>query len=640
MNLNAIRISGGYNYVPRRIFLVMNPLRRIDPSLKKRIIMGINLTTFLLLISVMTVSATTYAQKITLNEKKAGLDEVLAKIRQQSGYDVIYSNDVLEKSTPVTIKISNASLEEALKVSLLNQPLTYEIEEKTVLIKMKESSFIEKVKDLALIDVHGRVVDEKGQPLPGVTVKLKDESQVTTTDKDGVFNLKRVDEKSVVIVSFIGYLTKEINVTPELGTISLELSNSKLDEVQIIAYGTTSRRLSTGDVTSVSSKDIENQPINNPILALAGRVPGLTISQATGFAGSGVKVQIQGQNSIRNGNDPFYVVDGVPYASQLLTNFGTVLGMSAGSVAQSANGNPLNFINPLDIESIEVLKDADATAIYGSRAANGAILITTKKGKSGGNKVSLNIQSGFGEVAHKLNLLNTPQYLEMRKEAYSNDGIDVPTVPTDGAYDLTFYDRNKNTNWQKVLIGKLAKYHDFQFSTSGGNDNVQFLTSANLHKETTVQPGNLNDLKASVHFSINSNSLNRKFRYSLSGSYMSDNNKLPNRDLTLDAVTLAPNTPDLQHADGTLNWALTNEGRSSLGSQQPLSYLESIYKNKTNSLVGNANLSYEILRGLTIGSTLGYNDMATKEFVSYPTTIDEPFYRPTSTGSATFGTNG
>ncbi len=178
------------------------------------------------------------------------------------------------------------------------------------------------------------------------------------------------------------------------------MSESKLDEVQIMAYGETSNRLSTGNIVTVKSNDIEKQPVNNPLLALQGRVPGLTIKQGTGFAGSAVTLQIQGKNSIsgQSGNDPFFVIDGVPFTSRLLWNQNSILGYTEDNSTMdpvgypSGPGNPLDFINPSDIESIEILKDADATSIYGSKAANGAILITTKRGKSGQSRVDFNIQ--------------------------------------------------------------------------------------------------------------------------------------------------------------------------------------------------------------------------------------------------------
>src|SRR5258708_12008685 len=188
----------------------------------------------------------------------------------------------------------------------------------------------------------------------------------------------------------------------------------------------------------------------------------MVITQSTGYPGAGVRVQIRGRNSIANGNDPLYIIDGVPYTSNNLTSGITyVLGYSG-----STTGNPLSYINPADIASIDVLKDADATAIYGSRGANGVVLITTKKGKSGSAKVDINVQSGWGKVAHKMDLLNTRQYLDMRYEAFKNDGS-TPNPNAD--YDLSLWDTTPHTDWQKELIGGSAHYNDVQASVSVGS---------------------------------------------------------------------------------------------------------------------------------------------------------------------------
>ena len=205
----------------------------------------------------------------------------------------------------------------------------------------------------------------------------------------------------------------------------------------------------------MSGADIEKQPVNNPLLALEGRIPGVFVTQSTGFPGSGVVVQIQGQNSITNGNDPFYVIDGVPYTSELLPNWGGIFG--ANGINSSISGSPLNYINPSDIESISVLKDADATAIYGSRAANGAILITTKKGAPGRTTVNLDVQQGFGQVTRKLDLMNTQQYLEMRHEGLNNDGV-APSLGKRGLRLIAMRTQHVIRIGKKVLMGRTAHY--------------------------------------------------------------------------------------------------------------------------------------------------------------------------------------
>jgi TonB-linked SusC/RagA family outer membrane protein len=556
----------------------------------------------------MQVSAAGLAQRINLSKSNAPLKDVLKELRLQSGYNFVYTDNLLAKSKPVDIKVNDADLEEVLKEIFAAQPLTYTIDSKTVVINAKDPTFLERLANRwASIDANGRVVDSENRPLPGASVKVKATGKGVSTDEKGRFFLRGVEEGAVLVVSFVGYLPKEVSASANMGSVVLEQSLSKLDEIQVIAYGTTTQRLSTGNVTTIKADVIEKQPVNNPLLALQGRVPGLFIEQATGFAGTGVKVRIQGQNSINNGNDPLYVIDGVPYSSQLLSYFpGNITGQSGGN----SMGNPLNYINPGDIESIDVLKDADATSIYGSRAANGAILITTKKGKEGDIKVNFNIQSGVGQVSNRISLLNTKEYLDLRREALRNDGIFKPPV---FAYDINgVWDPNRYTDWQKELIGGNAEYNDIHASLSGGSNLIQFLVGGTFHKETTVFPGNFDDKKASVHFNISGSSVNQKFKILLTGSYLLDNNFLPGRDLTVSAMQLPPNSPALFKEDGNINWETSVLGRSTF-EINPMTYLYNVYNNKTSNLISNLLLNYDLLPNLSLKSSFSYNKLESNE---------------------------
>ncbi|HEY4197435.1 MAG TPA: TonB-dependent receptor plug domain-containing protein, partial [Mucilaginibacter sp.] len=337
------------------------------------------ITTILLFACFLSVSATTMAQKITLKEKNASLGNVLNQIRRQSGYDVICRDELLNKSAPVTLTLNNATLDDALKASLQDQSLTYEIEDGTIIIKEKEVSLSDKAKAIfAQVTVIAKVFDEQGKPLLGVTVKEIGTENATLTDSQGHFSLTVANEKSVLSFSFIGFETQEYaaNKIVNASIITLKASTTNLKEVVVNkGYYNTTSELNTGNVSSVSAKEIEEAPVSNVLSAIEGRVPGLLITQVTGMPGGSYTVQIRGQNSIANGSAPLYIVDGVPFDSTLLPN------SFAGG-----GGNPLNYLNSMDIESIDVLKDADATAIYGSRGANGVVLITTKKGKSGDTK--------------------------------------------------------------------------------------------------------------------------------------------------------------------------------------------------------------------------------------------------------------
>jgi TonB-linked SusC/RagA family outer membrane protein len=407
--------------------------------------------------------------------------------------------------------------------------------------------------------------------------------------------------------------------------IVLKVATNNLDQVQIIAYGTTSQRLTTGDVTTVTAKEIEEQPVSNPIAALEGSVPGLFITQVTGVPGGSFNVQIQGQNSIQNGNDPFYVIDGVPYTSTLLPNLASNI---YGMAANGTSGNPLSYINPSDIESISVLKDADATAIYGSRAANGAILITTKKGRAGETKLNVQVYSGIGKAPQNINWLSTPQYLQMRNEAFQNDGV----APSAGsAPDLLVWDTTRYTNWQKAFTGGTAAYDDAQLSFSGGSANTRFVLGGGYHGESTVYPTDGKDQKASLHVNITSTSSNQRFKLNFYGNYVNDNSTLPSFDL-MNFILTPPDAPNPYNPDGSLNWA-----NSTWPGSNPYAYTLFLYQNRTNNLVTNAALSYNLLKGLDIKSSFGYTNMQIDEISTSPIAAINPAYNPT--GSSAFTSN-
>lgn len=581
-------------------------------------VLAMKLSIFLLAIS-LHVSAAVFSQQITISVSRAPLREVMQSISKQSGYNFLFKNSLSKEAKPVTITLSQVPVEIALEKIFEGQPFTYEIENKSVIIKKKviEVSPIRSESQLNQIDLHGIVTDSVGKPLPRATIMIKGvKGKATSTDDNGIFTVRNAPDIGIVVISMVGFKTREIQYSPTtfINAI-LNISNSSLDEVKVIAYGTTTKRLSTSNISSIKAKDIAEQPNNNPILSLQGRVPGVYIQQFSGVPGSDVSVRVQGKNSIVNGTDPFYVIDGVPYTSSMLSPIGAAFGAGGGS--------PLNFINSADIESIEILKDADATAIYGSKAANGAILITTKKGTPGKTKFDVNVQSGWGKVPHFLHLLNTPQYLELRNEAYKNDGY----APGPADYDVNgVWSQTQTTNWQKELIGGTAKFNDVRTSLTGGSTNTQFILSGNYHRETTVTPGDFSDKKGSVSLNLRHKSENDKLQLQLTGNYLQDNNTISNFDPTSLALNLAPNAPAMYNTDGSINWAPTPDGTSTFISN-PASQLQQKYYNSTSNLVSNLVASYEILPDLKIKSSFGYNKLETTERTEVPlTTIPPDFF--------------
>jgi TonB-dependent starch-binding outer membrane protein SusC len=594
------------------------------------------LTAVLTLFSVLQVSAGARAQKITLHVQQASLPAVFTEISRQSGISVFYDEDQLRDARPVTISVTNASVEDVLGACLAGQPYGFRMENGAVLItRMEKAANVAAAVAAPPGEVMGVVLNEAGQPLAGASVTVKGTKKVVLTDEKGEFEVSKVPENVMLVITFVGYTAKEVEAKQGVRVeIRLMKAENQLDQVQIIAYGTTTQRLNTGDVTTISSATIERQPINNPLLALEGQVPGMFIVQSNGLPGTSVSVQIRGQSSIANGNDPLYLIDGVPYNSQLMPGSGYVLGFSELSNGSGAYGNPLDFINPADIESIEILKDADATAIYGSRGANGVVSITTKKGKAGDLKVNLSATEGVGKVPHFIKMLNTQQYVQMREEADANDGI-TPSIDNDP--DLLFWDTTRYTNWQKALIGGAAQYTDLQGSVSGGTINTQYYMGGGFHRETLVFPGSFSDLKGSGHVSITTSSANQRFKASFSGSFMADDNQLPDADLTSLITTLPPDAPSPYNPDGTLNWSFIPGTTSSAwsGGTNPMSYLLLHYKAVTDNLVTNGTLSYKIWKGLEIKANLGYTNTQVREVVTIPAASYDPAYGAPSSASFT-----
>ncbi len=320
-------------------------------------------------------------------------------------------------------------------------------------------------------------------------------------------------------------------------------------------------------------------------------------------------------------------MDGIPFPSEVPGGRIGPLGASeysgTGLELNGGSGNALSYINPSDIASIEILKDADATAIYGSRAANGAILITTKKEKGGKPSLDVNLQNGWSRLTRKVNMLNTRQYVQMRREAFTNDGI-VPTI--DNAADLLLWDTTRYTDWQEMFLGGTARNTIINASVSGGDAITKFLVRGTYQRETTVFPGNFSDQKSSMHFDINTGSIDRKFTFQISGSFLMDNNQLPYIDNPIRFINLPPNAPSLYNADGSLNWAPDASGRSTFAN--PLSYVYQTYQNKTANLISSSTIAYRVLPGLELRSNFGYNNIWSDEIQLTPLSSTLPEYRP------------
>jgi TonB-linked SusC/RagA family outer membrane protein len=473
--------------------------------------------------------------------------------------------------------------------------------------------------------VQGNVTDGTN-PLPGVTIAVKSKkNNAVISDYNGQFSLT-CSPNDTLVVSYIGFKTDLVPIKGRsVVNILLSYDTTTLQEVRVNAgYYSVKESERTGSITRITSKDIENQPVTNVLATMQGRMAGVSITQTTGVPGGGFDIKIRGQNSLRtDANAPLYIIDGMPYSSD-------PIGYNQTSTSFPTITSPLNSINPDTIESIEILKDADATAIYGSRGANGVVLITTKKGKAGKTNFTINASTGTGTVTKFTPLMNTEQYLAMRYKAFTNDGI--ATYPQ-SAFDVNgSWDKNRYTDWQKELIGGTAAITDLKANLSGGSKNTQFLVSGSYNTQSTVFPGKFLYRKAGAQFNLNHRSEDGKFNLVLTTGYGIQNNNQPSADLTSSSKYLAPNAPALYDADGNLNWANNTW-------LNPLRNLVAEFRSNTKDLVSSTTLSYEILPDLIIKSNFGYSDLQNIETRINPSTIYNPASGATSALSALYLNN-
>lgn len=530
---------------------------------------------------------------VSLGFSKETLQKAFAKIEQQTDFRFAYKKEVISGIKVPQLKARQRSVKQILDELLQGSGLNYKLLNNSIII-FKAPVPLASVSNYRQ-EINGVVKDEKGNEMPGVSVKVKGKTIAAITDSKGAFKIQAsVDDN--LIFSYIGYATVERPVqSAKSMEVFLEPQSGTLDAVVVIGYGTTTKRTNTGSVTTVGAKQIGNQPVGDPVAALQGRVAGLDISSVTGYPGSTYNVRLRGQNSITGGTAPLYIIDGVPFVSESLSQF-------AG-----ANGNqsPLASINPADIEQIDILKDADATAIYGSRGANGVILITTKKGKSGKPEFTANIYSGISTVSKRVKMLDGAEYLAMRREAYAKDAV----TPTEAqAPDLLLWDQNLDQNWQDLLIGNSASLSELQLGLSGGTEQTKYLISGTYRDEKIVLPGNLGFKRGALNMSLNHNSVDQKFQFTSSFKYTLDENNTLQSDVT-SFFNLAPNFP-IYDAQGNYYW-IGNE-------QNPMAYFERTNVSNTNNIFGNTTVSYQFLKGLTAKVSAGFNRMDMKQTQTLP----------------------
>ncbi|EHQ25925.1 TonB-dependent receptor [Mucilaginibacter paludis] len=582
------------------------------------------ITVFLIAIMCLRVSAATYAQNISISEKNAPIEKVIGQIKKQSNYVFWYESKLLKHALPVSINLQNGTIQQALDILVKDQALVYNIVDNTVVINEKTTP---SGQPQLTLNIEGKVTDDKGMPLPGVSILIKGTQKGTVTDKNGNYKLA-VERDQVLVFSFIGFKRKEVVVTGQQEiNIALEVGQSQLNDVVVIGYGNQSREKLTSSISKVKSADLSRYSGASFAQQLAGKAAGVVINDGSAQPGTDPQIVIRGIGTLTAGRSPLVVVDGFP--------------MSEGS--------SFNSINPQDIESIDVLKDAAAGAIYGSRAANGVILITTKKGSADKVKVSLDVYSGFQERHDNLRYVDAYQaavyFTEARDNAYLSEDPTHRSITDDRAtrvskgaslrdlrlnYLQPYLDNQPgltNTNWLNEVFRK-AQLSSYNFSVSGGAGKTTYYISANYFKQDGIVINNgLERFSGTVKIE---SKLSKMFTYgiSINPSYTKDkyfNNNSNNSNDVVSDITISYPFFTAYNADGspTVSQQIkANTPEDGALAENPVA-LALLVKNNRNDFrtFGNTYLTFEPLPGLKI-KTLAGADVRTNFYDVYsPSTV-------------------
>ncbi|TCR08615.1 TonB-linked SusC/RagA family outer membrane protein [Sphingobacterium sp. JUb20] len=453
-----------------------------------KIMIYMKLIILLLIIASVQVSANSYGQNVTLDAKKETFKSILSKLRKQSGKDFFYNSSQVNEHQLLTLYINNKPWTQALEMLLAKQTLTYSIRGNNILIQRKDADKENQTRTLSLQKqtLKGIVTNSAKTPMAGVTVQLIGTAIHTATNDRGEFQFDQAPLSGELRINFIGYQEQRISYQ---GSSPLQITMIEevktIDEVVVIGYGVQKKSDLTGAISAVQAKDFTQGANTNALQLLNGKAPGVTISQTNSAPGAGTKIQVRGAGSINSSNDALIVVDGLP-------------------------GIDPSSLSPDDIESIDILKDASSAAIYGTRAASGVVLITTKKGKSGVPITKYDSYVGIQNVAKKVDVLNGKQYMEV-----------LNALRTEGGKASIFTDEQINnigegTNWQNEIFQKNALVQNHQLSFSGGAERSTFYTALNyFNQDGLVKNSGYNKLnfrtnlefkpKDYVKFNINAN---------------------------------------------------------------------------------------------------------------------------------------
>lgn len=431
-------------------------------------------------------------QSLSLQVNNKNVKEVLQLIEKNSDVSFVYSSSLIESGRKVSFNLINSTVGEVLDRLLLPLQLKYEVSGRHIVLDKVEfkpkQTFLEEKTEAEIIEIaiSGKITDEGGNPLPGVSVLVKGTQSGTATDEKGVYKLTIPDKTVTLIFSFVGYKSIE-KLVGNQSVINAQLfpDDNSLEEVVVVGYGTVKKSDLTGAVVTVGGDKITAIPVTNALESLQGKVPGMDLTRSSGEAGAGLNITVRGNRSLTASNAPLVIVDGIAYGSYI-------------------------DINPNDIKSIEVLKDASAAAIYGSRGANGVIIITTKSGGSGKTKVEYNTYFGPNNLTDFQRPANTTEFIEYRRQAYRTAGVWNSNADDSKIFttaELENINKGISTDWIDLMLhnGFIQNHH---LAVSGGNGKTTFRISSEIFKEKGLMVNdNLNRFvqHANLEHKINDN---------------------------------------------------------------------------------------------------------------------------------------
>lgn len=542
-----------------------------------------------------TVAASS-AQEVTLSVKNAPLKEVYRLLRIQTGYDFLYANEDMEHVGKVSINVKGADLNKVLDQLLVAKGLSYSIIGKNIAIRKK---VVVQVKNVV---VTGKVTDEQGNGLPGVAVKVKDANFATVTNNEGNYRFTIPNLNVVLQYSFLGYATQEISLNGKaVQNVILKESSTSLGQVLVVGYGTVKKSDLTGAVSSVKVDELQKAPVLSFEDALGGRIAGVQVTSSEGGPGAVNNIVIRGGNSITQSNSPLYVIDGFPIE------------------------NPQNnAINNDDIESITVLKDASSTAIYGSRGANGVIVITTKQGKLGKPSINFNGYYGIQKNIRQMDLLDPYEYVKLQIEMIGTEAkrlytpgdpsLGTATVP-DGRL-LDYYKTQEYINWQDQIY-HTAPMQNYSLSLTGGKDQTRYAISGSIaDQQGTIIGSGFKRYQGRFVFNQD---VSKKLKFNMNVNYARTENYGGSPSVyggsfsnsLLYAVwgyrpAISPNSS----LENQLNSELDPDGQVGYSYNPYLSVENEVIKASDNNLTANAFAEYKFTKDLTLKVSGGLTHIA------------------------------